>query len=53
MDVYLTEPELLREKSLFEPHEESYAPLEGKAFDIESFTDVTDDENAPQIPSSC
>ena len=53
MDVYLIESELLREKNLFEPSEETYEPLEGVAFDIRSFTSVTDDENAPQIPSSC
>ena len=55
MDVYLTETELLREKNLFEPHEESYAPLEGKPFDISSFTEISDDEDAPVmvIPPSC
>lgn len=53
MDVYLTEPELLREQSLFEPHEESYTILEGKPFDISSFTEINDDEDAPVIPPSC
>ena len=53
MDVFLTETELFREKSLFEPHEESYAPMEGEPFDLSSFTEVSDDENASVIPLSC
>jgi hypothetical protein len=53
MDVYLVEEELMREENLFSPHETSYKPLEGKAFDIYSFVDVSDDEDMPQIPSSC
>jgi hypothetical protein len=53
MDVFLTEPELLREKNLFAPHEEIYAILDGVALDLNAFTELSDDENAPQIPSSC
>ena len=53
MDVYLVEQELVREKSLFSPHETSYETLEGSPFDISSFVDVSDDEDMPQIPSSC
>ena len=53
MDVYLVEQELVREESLFSPHETLYTILEGIAFDIHSFVDVSDDEDMPQIPSSC
>lgn len=54
MDVYLTEQELLREESLFAPHETSYTPLEGRTYDIRSFTErVTLDKDIPKPPSSC
>ena len=53
MDVFLTGPELEREKDLFAPHEEMYVILDGVALDLSAFTEITDDENAPQIPSSC
>jgi hypothetical protein len=53
MDVYLTDPELLREENLFAPHQESYAVLEGSTFDIRTYVDVTEDEDMPQIPPSC
>jgi len=53
MDVYLVEEELRREENLFSPHETSYKPLGGKAFDIYSYVEVSNDENMPQIPSSC
>ena len=53
MKVFLVEQELKREKNLFCPHEISYPVLEGIAFDILSFVEVSDDEDMPQIPSSC
>jgi hypothetical protein len=53
MDVYLTEPELLRETHLFAPHEEVYVVLDGVALDLNAFTELSDDDNAPRIPSSC
>jgi hypothetical protein len=53
MEVFLTEPELQREENLFAPHEEMYVILDGVAIDLNAFTELTDDENAPRIPSSC
>jgi hypothetical protein len=53
MNIYLTKPELLREESLFAPSEESYAPLEGKAYDIRSFKEeIVEDKDMPSIPPS-
>jgi len=54
MDVYLTDQELVREENLFAPHETLYTPLEGRTYDIRSFTEqVTVDEYAPKPPPSC
>lgn len=53
MDIYLKKTELLREESLFAPAEESYAHMEGKAFDIRSFKEeVAEDKDMPTIPPS-
>jgi len=54
MDVYLTEQELLREEDLFAPHEESYTPLTGRAYDIDAFTQHVElDNEMPKPPPSC
>jgi len=54
MDIYLTDQELSRERNLFAPHEISYTPLKGRAYDIRSFkVPVTEAKGMPRVPSSC
>ena len=54
MDIYLTDEELQREKTLFAPSEIEYESLEGKACDIRAFAEqVTKGHDIPEPPSSC
>ncbi len=53
MTVFLVEEELEREQDLFSPHEITYVLLEGIAFDISSFVEVSEGDDMPQIPASC
>jgi hypothetical protein len=54
MEIYLTDEELEREKSLFAPAQPRYAALGGKACDIREYVEeVKEAENLPRPPSSC
>jgi hypothetical protein len=54
MQIFLTDDELDREKSLFAPAQSRYEPLKGKAYDVRELEEEADeDENMPKPPSSC
>ena len=55
MEIFLTEEELAREKSLFAPHEDSYPPLEGEEKDLRSLKKrLAESDDLPrELPSSC
>ena len=53
MDVYLSDEELEREESLFEPSEPLYAPLDGRDYDIRSLMEHAMGYDLQMPPSSC
>ena len=53
MTIFLVGDELERERNLFAAHEVAYYQLDGIRFDISTFVEVSEDDNMPQIPSSC
>jgi hypothetical protein len=54
MEIYLTDEELEREKSLFSPDKPGYPTLDGKPCNIREFVEeISEVENLPRPPSSC
>jgi hypothetical protein len=53
MEIFLTKIELSREENLFAPHEPSYSPLNGKAWDILAFAkEIEEGKEMAIVPTS-
>jgi len=55
MEIYLTKQELIREESLFKPHETKYPRLPKKTIDLRLFTPPKNESDSmtQQLPPSC